>query len=58
MNALASFTLVIFFVVDTYLSEASSILEYTELVLLISLALDFLLFFFISDNRLLYIFSI
>ena len=42
---------------DTYFVGTPLVIEYTEDVILILHTLDYLLFFFISDNRLFYIFS-
>jgi hypothetical protein len=56
INAIASLTLTLFFAVDTY-KGAPTALAYVEFIIVVYLALDFLLFFYISENRLLYLFS-
>ena len=58
LNALLSFLLTFFFAMDTYYQGGSPlIITYCEYVIMILSTLDFLLFFFIDDNRLFYIFS-
>lgn len=58
VNALLSFLLTFFFAMDTYYTGGSPlIITYCEYVIMIMATLDFLLFFFIDDNRLFYIFS-
>lgn len=56
LNAICSFLLTLFFAVDTYNYETPIALQYLELIIIIYLFLDFLLFFYISENRLLYLF--
>lgn len=57
-NAFLSFLLALFFAIDTYFEDGTPVvLQYVELVIITCLAADYLLFFYISENRLLYIFS-
>lgn len=57
INAFLSFILTLFFALDTYYDGTPTVIEYAEYVVLILHTVDFLLFFFISDNRLFFIFS-
>ena len=56
-NAVLSFLLTLFFAVDTYYQGTPKVIEVAEYAILILHTLDYLLFFFISDNRLFYFFS-
>jgi hypothetical protein len=47
----------LFFALDTYYDGTPVVIQYAEYVILILHTLDYLLFFFISENRLLYFFS-
>jgi len=55
INAILSFILTIFFALDTYPNGTSGVIQYIELVIVIYLSADYLLFFYISENRLFYI---
>jgi hypothetical protein len=57
VNAIMSFLLTLFFAVDTYYKGTPKVIEVAEYAILILHTLDYLLFFFISDNRLFYFFS-
>ena len=57
INAFNSFFMTIFFAVDTYFDGTPPIIIIIEYGILIFQTLDWLLFFFISDNRLFYAFS-
>ena len=57
INAINSTFMTIFFAVNTYYDVTPPIIVILEYGILISLTLDFLLFFIISDNRLFYAFS-
>jgi hypothetical protein len=57
LNAILSFLLTLFFALDTYYDGTPRVIEFAEYVILIMHTLDYLLFFFISDNRLFYFFS-
>lgn len=52
-----SLFLSLFFALDTYYDGTPVVIKYAEYVILILHTLDYLLFFFISENRLLYFFS-
>ena len=56
-NAFLSFCLSLFFALDTYYDGTPVVIQYAEYVILILHTLDYLLFFFISENRILYFFS-
>jgi hypothetical protein len=56
-NAFMSFILAFFFMLDTYYSTSPPAIQYMELVIIAYMTCDFLLFFYISENRLLYLFS-
>ena len=56
-NGLISFIFALFFGVDSYFDSTPVTLDYVELVILICMLMDFLLFFYISENRLLYLFG-
>ena len=56
-NAFLSLCLSLFFALDTYYDGTPVVIIYAEYVILILHTLDYLLFFFISENRLLYVFS-
>lgn len=56
-NAVLSLFLSLFFALDTYYDGTPVVIKYAEYVILILHTLDYLLFFFISENRLLYFFS-
>ncbi len=57
-NAALSFLMAMFYALDTYFQDGTPlVIQYIELVIVIYLSLDFLLFFYISENRLLYIFN-
>lgn len=57
LNAFLSFLLTLFFALDTYYDGTPRVIEFAEYVILVLHTLDYLLFFFISDNRLFYFFS-
>jgi len=57
LNATLSFILTLFFALDTYYDGTPIVIEYAEYVILILHTLDYLLFFFIAENRLFYMFS-
>ena len=56
LNAGLSFILTLFFALDTYPNGTSDVIQYIELVIVIYLSADYILFFYISENRLLFIF--
>lgn len=57
MNAFLSLILALFFGLDSYFDSTPTSVQYIELVILICMVMDFLLFFYISENRLLYLFG-
>jgi len=57
INAFLSFILTFFFALDTYYDGTPEVIVFSEYAILMLLTLDYLLFFFISDNRLIYVFS-
>jgi hypothetical protein len=56
-NAFLSFILTLFFALDTYYDGTPVVIEYAEYVILILHTMDYLLFFFIAENRLFFVFS-
>ena len=56
INAGLSFLIALFFALDTYPGGPYLIQSIAEIVIAVYLTADFLLFFYISENRLLYMF--
>ncbi len=57
VNAFLSFVLTLFFALDTYFDGTPLVIEFAEYVILVLHTLDYLLFFFIAENRLFFIFG-
>ena len=57
LDSILSFLLTVFYALDSYYPGTPQVIVYSEYVILILHSLDWLLFFFISENRLFYIFS-
>ena len=57
LNAILSLLLTVFYALDSYYPGTPKVIVYSEDVILLMMTLDYLLFFFISENRLFYFFS-
>jgi len=57
INASLSVLFTIFYALDSYYPGTPTIIVYSDYVILVLMTLDYLLFFFISENRLFYIFN-